>query len=189
MKKHESIPFVKEKELFQSIRKIKQFFNLRYRLILIVTLEIVFSILFAIGVDALCQWVFGNLWAIPLWVDLLIIALLVGIFATNALTRWFIKPIKEVCGAMDKISSFTARIVKPKDYSILLFGNEFSKNDILDESQEHKCNVKGDAIAIEGKNNTKEYSCIVNIIITSFTTIDGVTHTLDNINYKDDVKG
>ena len=74
MKKHESIPFVKEKELFQSIRKIKQFFNLRYRLILIVTLEIVFSILFAIGVDALCQWVFGNLWAIPLWVDLLIIA-------------------------------------------------------------------------------------------------------------------
>ena len=112
MKKHESIPFVKEKELFQSIRKIKQFFNLRYRLILIVTLEIMFSIGLAIGVDALCQWIFGSLWAIPLWVDLLIIALLVGIFATNALTRWFIKPIKEVCVAMDKISEgdFSVRL-------------------------------------------------------------------------------
>ena len=95
---------MKEKERFQSTRKIKQLFNLRYRLILIVTAEILISIILAIGVDALCQWVFADFWTVPLWVDLIIIALLVGIFATNALTRWFIKPIKQIGSAMEKIS-------------------------------------------------------------------------------------
>ena len=95
---------MKEKERFQSTRKIKQLFNLRYRLILIVTAEILISIILAIGVDALCQWVFADFWTVPLWVDLIIIALLVGIFATNALTRWFINPIKQIGSAMEKIS-------------------------------------------------------------------------------------
>ena len=44
MRKDENNIAMKEKELFQSIRKIKQLFNLRYRLILTVTLEILFSI-------------------------------------------------------------------------------------------------------------------------------------------------
>ena len=112
MRKDENNIAMKEKELFQSIRKIKQLFNLRYRLILTVTLEILFSIALAIGVDALCRWIFAGYWNIPLWVDLVIIALLVGIFVTNALIRWFIKPIKEVGVAMEKISEgdFSVRL-------------------------------------------------------------------------------
>ena len=112
MKKSDNIQILKEKERFQSIRKIKQIFNLSYRLILIVTLEILFSILLAIGVDAFCQWFFADFWAVPLWVDLVIIALLVGVFATTALTRWFIKPIKQVGIAMEKISEgdFSVRL-------------------------------------------------------------------------------
>jgi signal transduction histidine kinase len=45
-------------------------------------------------------------------VDLLIIALLVGIFATNALTRWFIYPVKELGYAMERISEgdFSVRL-------------------------------------------------------------------------------
>lgn len=104
MKKDDILNTMREKERFQSIRKIKQFFNLRFRLIITVTAEILFSIALAIGVDSLCRWVFADFWHVPLWVDLVIIALLVGVFVTNALTRWFIKPIKEVGVAMEKIS-------------------------------------------------------------------------------------
>ena len=101
-----------EKETFQTIRALRQRFNLQFRLIFIVTLEIIFSIALAIVVDAFCQWVFGSLWIVPLWVDLVIIALFVGIFATDALTRWFIKPIKQIGGAMEKISEgdFSVRL-------------------------------------------------------------------------------
>ena len=95
---------MREKESYQGIQKIYQRFSLRLRLIIIVTLEILLSILLSIGVDALCRWLFADFWNIPLWVDLLLIALLVGIFATNALLRWFIRPIKELGYAMEKIS-------------------------------------------------------------------------------------
>lgn len=93
-----------EKESFQNARKIRQRFNLRLRLISLVTLEILTSILLAIGLDALAKLLFAEIWQVPLLVDLFIIAILVGIFATNALTRWFIKPIKSIGSAMEKIS-------------------------------------------------------------------------------------
>ena len=103
---------MKEKEIFEGIRKIRQRFSLRIRLIIIVTTEIWISILLSIGADALFKWLFADFWNIPLWVDLLIIALLVGIFATNALTRWFIYPVKELGYAMEKISEgdFSVRL-------------------------------------------------------------------------------
>lgn len=103
---------MKEKETFEGIRKIRQRFNLRIRLIIIVTTEIWISILLSIGADALFKWLFADFWNIPLWVDLLIIALLVGIFATNALTRWFIYPVKDLGYAMERISEgdFSVRL-------------------------------------------------------------------------------
>ena len=92
--------------------KSKQRFNMRFRLILTVTLEIIFSIFLAIMVDKLCKWVFADLWNVPLWIELIIIALLVGIFATNALSRWFINPVKQINEAMEKITDgdFSVRI-------------------------------------------------------------------------------
>ena len=93
-----------EKEQFKSARNIRQRFNLRFKLILIVTVEILFSIILAISVDTLAGWLFVDFWKVPLWVDFVTISLLVGIFATNALTRWFIIPIKEIGAAMEKIS-------------------------------------------------------------------------------------
>ncbi len=112
MKEKEYIPTQKEKEIFQSIRGLRQKFTLRLRLIVLVTIEILVSILLAIGVDALCKWLFADIWNIPLWIELIIIALFVGIFATSALTRWFIKPIKQVGAAMEKISEgdFSVRL-------------------------------------------------------------------------------
>jgi signal transduction histidine kinase len=101
-----------EKEQFKSIRNLRQRFNLRFKLILIVTVEILFSIILAISVDTLAGWLFVDFWKVPLWVDFVTISLLVGIFATNALTRWFIIPIKEIGAAMEKISEgdFTIRL-------------------------------------------------------------------------------
>ena len=101
-----------QKEAFVEIRNIRQRFSLRLRLIVLVTLEIMLSIALAIGVDALAQWLFADFWEFPLWADALIIALFVGIFATNALMRWFIDPVKKIGPAMEKISEgdFSVRL-------------------------------------------------------------------------------
>ena len=96
--------FTREKEIYESMRSLRQRFSLRFRLILTVTIEILISILLAIGIDALGKWILAGVWNVPLWVDLVIIAILVGIFATNSLTRWFINPVKQLGTAMEKIS-------------------------------------------------------------------------------------
>jgi signal transduction histidine kinase len=103
---------MKAKEAFQSIRNLRQRFSLKFRLIITVTFEIIISILLAVGVDALTGWLFSDIWEIPLLVDAIIIALFVGIFATNFLTRWFIDPIKKVGAAMGKIAEgdFSTRL-------------------------------------------------------------------------------
>lgn len=103
---------MKERERFQSTVKIRQIISLRLRLIIMVTAEILMSILLAVLVDACSQWLFAGFLDIPLWLNFVIIAFLVGIFATNALTRWFIKPIKEIVSAMEKISEgdFSVRL-------------------------------------------------------------------------------
>lgn len=112
MREFESKHASKEKELFQSSRKIRQRFNLSFRLILIVTFEILTSIFLALAMDSLFRWLFAEVWSIPLWVEFIVISLLVGIFATNALTRWFIRPIKEIGTAMERIAEgdFSVRL-------------------------------------------------------------------------------
>ena len=132
---------MKEKERFQNIRKLHQKFNLRFRLILTVTAEILVSILLSIGIDALCRWLLADFWNIPLWVDLIIIALFIGIFATTALTRWFIKPIKEIESAMEKISEgdFSIRLetksntkeIKEIFYGFNMMAKELQSTEIL----------------------------------------------------------
>ena len=132
---------MKEKERFQNIRKLHQKFNLRFRLILTVTVEILASILLSIGIDTLCRWLLADFWNIPLWVDLIIIALFIGIFATTALTRWFIKPIKEIEAAMEKISEgdFSIRLetksntkeIKEIFYGFNMMAKELQSTEIL----------------------------------------------------------
>lgn len=102
----------KEKETFIRIRQLRQRFTIRLRLIVTVTVEILISILLAIFVDSLFKWIFADLWNVPLWIEMIFIALCVGIFATSALTRWFVKPLKEICAAMEKISEgdFSVRL-------------------------------------------------------------------------------
>lgn len=95
---------MREKEIFQEMRKLRQRFSLRFRLILTVTIEIVISFLLAIGLDALFVWLLGDMWTVPAYGEIIIIALLVGVFATYFITRWFIDPLKKVGTAMEKIA-------------------------------------------------------------------------------------
>lgn len=115
-----------EKNYYASIRKQKKpFFNLRIRLMLFVTLELIASIVLAYIVDffindiiltVLNRYIFKNILSFevtfPLWIDLLIISLLVGIFATFGLSLWLLRPIKKLEKAMAKVADgdFSVRI-------------------------------------------------------------------------------
>jgi signal transduction histidine kinase len=58
------------------------------------------------------KWIFSDFWQFPWWAEALIIAVFVGVFATNGLTKWFINPIKKVGPAMEKIAEgdFSVRL-------------------------------------------------------------------------------
>lgn len=102
----------KGRDEFKDIRRGRQRFNIRIRLMLTVTVEIFLSIFLAIIADEIFVSIFKDYWNVPIVLELIIIALLVGIFATYFLTRWFIDPIKKLGGAMDKIAEgdFSARL-------------------------------------------------------------------------------
>ncbi len=103
---------MKEIEIFRELRKLRQWFTLKIRLVLIVTFEIVLSLGIALFIDWLCRYLFKDFWQVPIIAEMFIIAALVGIFATGALTRWYFHPIKKVGNALDKIAEgdFTVRL-------------------------------------------------------------------------------
>ena len=86
--------------------------TLKFRLILLVTFEIIISILLAIMLDTVFIWILNDFWNVPILVEMLITALFVGIFATSSLTRWFLKPINELGNSMKRITNgdFSVRL-------------------------------------------------------------------------------
>lgn len=115
-----------EKSYYASIRKQKKpFLNLRIRLTLFVTLELLGSVALAYIVDffindvilkILNVYIFSRFLpfevTFPFWIDLIIISLLVGIFATFGLSIWMLRPIKKLEAAMSKVADgdFSVRI-------------------------------------------------------------------------------
>lgn len=115
-----------EKSYYASIRKQKKpFLNLRIRLTLFVTLELLGSVALAYIVDffindvilkILNTYLFSRFLpfevVFPFWIDLIIISLLVGIFATFGLSIWMLRPIKKLEAAMSKVADgdFSVRI-------------------------------------------------------------------------------
>lgn len=85
---------------------------------------------------------------------------------------------------MSKIHSIKAKIYCNYTDEINLFGNEISKRYLVGVEEEYKIHKDSHSIVMKilsSENNG------LSITITSFTTTDGITHTLDNINYEDDV--
>jgi hypothetical protein len=85
---------------------------------------------------------------------------------------------------MSKIHSIKAKIYCQYEDEINLFGNEISKRFLVGVEEEYK--IYKDAHSIVMKLLSDRNSGM-SITITSFTTTDGIVHTLDNINYEDDI--
>ena len=103
---------------YKALKKRKrQKFDLRFRLILFITLELIFIVLIAYGIDSLIRAVTQNYvlpdnLEIPFFVDLIIISILVGIFASYGLSLCILKTIKKLGAAISKISEgdFSVRV-------------------------------------------------------------------------------
>lgn len=115
-----------EKSYYASIKKQrKPWFNLRIRLTLFVTLELLASVALAYIVDFIINgiilkilnaYIFSRFLSFevvfPFWIDLIIISLLVGLFATFGLSIWVLGPIKKLEAAMSRVADgdFSVRI-------------------------------------------------------------------------------
>lgn len=79
-------------------------FSLRFRLVLLVAMELVISIILALWIgDVLDRYILTD-WGIPLIVYLLVISLVVGALVTTFLSRLFFDPIKRLRLAMGKVA-------------------------------------------------------------------------------------
>lgn len=94
-------------ESFNKIRKQKKGakFNLRIRLTMTVTIEMLVCILIAYGIDVLLNKVIlKDYFNIPWLIEMTVISLIIGIFVTNALAKWFFNPIKKLRESMEKVA-------------------------------------------------------------------------------------
>lgn len=96
-------------------REVKQpVFSLRFRLILLVTAELVGSVLLALWVSNLLSRYLPADWEVPLLLYLVVISLLVGILVTSVLSRMFFDPIKNVRLAMAKVEDGDYTVTLPE---------------------------------------------------------------------------
>lgn len=96
---------MKSRDTFEKIRHSqKQFFNLNIRLSLFVTAEMFVAILAAFGIDYLLDRFIFKDYEFPLLVELLVVAALIGIFVTHALSKYFFSPLKKLGNAMEDVA-------------------------------------------------------------------------------------
>ena len=105
---------MKTREIFQQIRNQKGGDSLRLRLTLLVSAEIVVSILLALGLYYLLADMIpmDDTWLLLL--DLIVISLVVGSVVTLVMSRYFFDPIKKLGKAMEQVADgdFSVRLDK-----------------------------------------------------------------------------
>ena len=95
---------MKSREAFEQLRKRKNGINLRVRLVLLVSAEIVVCIVIALAVDSwLGTFIKMDSWLLQL-IDLLAVGLSVGIGVTGWMSRYFFDPISRLRGAMRRVA-------------------------------------------------------------------------------------
>lgn len=96
---------MKAKETFDNIRKQKVgWFSLKNRLILLVSAELVVSVLLALVLAIILnKYIFVD-FEIPLLVELLVVSLFIGSVVTSLLSKMFFDPIKKVRTAMGQVA-------------------------------------------------------------------------------------
>lgn len=96
---------MKAKEPFDRIRRQKgSRFSLRGRLILLVSAESIVSILLALGLSQLLDRLLPVSAGIPFFAELIVLSLLIGVFVTSLLSRYFFGPIKQLGRAMERVA-------------------------------------------------------------------------------------
>ena len=96
---------MKAREAFEKIRRQKRGnLNLRGRMVMLVSLEIVGSVLFALGISEALNLILPETVQIPLLVELTVLSLLVGVLVTTFMSKLFFGPIKELRAAMGKVA-------------------------------------------------------------------------------------
>ena len=101
------------RERFEKVRnEQRNRFSLRTRLTAYVTIEMLFCILIAYGLDQFLNNILALGWIVPLEIELISSCLFVGILVTSQLSKYFFNPIKKLRGAMDKVADgdFSVRL-------------------------------------------------------------------------------
>lgn len=103
---------MKTREVFDLMRKQKTPFGLRFRMVVLVTAEIICSIIIAIITNLIIYDVFLEPRVMPMVLEVAAISLAVGVLVTSALSKLFFKPIEDLGKAMEAVADgdFTVRL-------------------------------------------------------------------------------
>lgn len=85
-------------------RKKELRFGLCVRMTLLVSAELVGCVLLTLAVHTLFSKVFFKSWKVPLFIELPVISLILGILVTSILSRRFLDPVKKLGEAMKKVT-------------------------------------------------------------------------------------
>ena len=133
---------MKTREIFENVRSQRNnHLSLRVRLTLLVSCELVTSILLALGLYFLLEGVIPLNSALLLLLDLIIISLTIGAVVTSFMSKLFFDPIKKLTLAMEKVADgdFSVRLMdKSSSQEIMeiysgfnLMAHELSATEIL----------------------------------------------------------
>lgn len=106
---------MKSREIFETVRHQRNNrFSLRVRLTLLVSAELVFCILVALGLFYCLENVIPFSTPLALLLDLVVISLLIGSVVTSFLSKLFFAPIKKLDAAMEKVADgdFSVRLTE-----------------------------------------------------------------------------
>ncbi len=110
---------MKTREAFDLVRTQKNPFGLRFRLVALVTAEIIASIIIAVITNLILYDVILEPRALPMVIEVAVISLAVGILVTSALSKLFFKPIEDLGHAMEKVADgdFTVQLPLKSSYT------------------------------------------------------------------------
>ena len=95
---------MKTRENFEKIRNQRKRISLRVRLVLLVSAEILASVLLAYWADLLLKNIFPGYVKLPSLIPLIVLSLLIGSVVTAFMSKLFFDPIKELGKGMEKVA-------------------------------------------------------------------------------------
>lgn len=96
---------MKNRELFEELRNQgDQKFNLKTKLVILVSIEVVLCIALSYAISLLINNLFCDKWNVPQFLELMVISLIVGVFVTRVMSRHFFDPVEHLRKAMARVA-------------------------------------------------------------------------------------